>query len=156
MDVLTAYKDASSSGAAYPPHPTKWIPDEDATAEDLIHDRKTILNLPPEVISVLSHAVGRLEDKLEEFPSNEFLTMLQELGSYFTAKKYESLPICKEKAVKDGVAYLETFYFVRERVLGITLDDAAADVANQLRDRCAELCLSMEEMNAIRTYVGKS
>eukprot|EP00913_Durusdinium_trenchii_P017025 g16010.t1 len=78
--------------------------------------------------------------------------MLQELGSYFTAKKYESLPICKEKAVKDGVAYLETFYFVRERVLGITLDDAAADVANQLRDRCAELCLSMEEMNAIRTY----
>ena len=62
MDVLTAYKDASSSGAAYPPHPTKWIPDEDATAEDLIHDRKTILNLPPEVISVLSHAVGRLED----------------------------------------------------------------------------------------------
>ncbi|CAK8996271.1 unnamed protein product [Durusdinium trenchii] len=77
MDVLTAYKDASSSGAAYPPHPTKWIPDEDATAEDLIHDRKTILNLPPEVISVLSHAVGRLEDKLEEFPSNEFLTMLK-------------------------------------------------------------------------------
>lgn len=41
----------------------------------------------------------------------------QELGSYFTAKKYESLPICKEKAVKDGVAYLETFYFVRERGL---------------------------------------
>ena len=61
MDVLTAHKDASSSGAAYPPRPTEWTPKESATAEDLIDNRKTKLNLPTEVISVISRAAMRLK-----------------------------------------------------------------------------------------------
>ncbi|CAK9040292.1 unnamed protein product [Durusdinium trenchii] len=151
MDVLTAHKDASSSGAAYPPRPTEWTPKESATAEDLIDNRKTKLNLPTEVISVISRAAMRLKkDKSESFPSEVYVKMLQELGFYFTAKKYEdTFAICKEKAVKVHVDKLEKYYFVSEGVLGASPDDAA-DVEKQIRDRCAELCLNMDDLEVIR------
>ncbi|CAK8996361.1 A disintegrin and metalloproteinase with thrombospondin motifs 9, partial [Durusdinium trenchii] len=149
-EVLAKHQAAFAVGRGCPRPPTDWNPGDPSDAELLINDHHGMLNLPETVIRVIGMGVRRLknEDKREAFPAESVLTMLQELGFYFTATMYEhKLSACKEDKVRKRLYDLQMNYLVGEGMLGVTSPKVAERV---LMDRCEKLCLSKDEMEVIQ------